>query len=82
VKLDRAIQGHESSLGEDTECFEDTDSTGTVIVCTWSREKREKIVSRILVCAQNRQRLFERANFWLEAGDNRRLAERVCEIFQ
>ena len=78
-EFDRAILGDEAAPGEDAESLKDADGTGAVVVSAGGGQKREQVVGRVLVGAQDGERVGEVAHPGLEACDNGRLREAVRE---
>lgn len=81
-EFDGAVLGGEAALGEDAEGLKDADGTGAVVVGTGSGEKREQVVGRVLVGAQDGEGVGEVAHAGLEARDDGRLREAVREVLE
>lgn len=82
MEFNRSIFGCVTTLGQDSECFKDADSAGAVVVRARCGKEREEVVCRVLVRAENRQRMRKVADLWFEARDDGGLGERVREVFE
>jgi hypothetical protein len=82
MELDRAVLGDVASLGKNTERLQDAYGARAVIVSAWSREKREAVVHRVLVSAEDGQGRGEVGDFGLKTCNDGWLRERMSKDFK
>ena len=82
MKLDWAILGRVTAFSQDSECLQDADSAGAIVVRAWCRQEREQIVCRVLVRPKNGQRVGKVADLRFKARDNGRLRKGMGKIFE